>query len=342
MAVALAGCSDLQQSSAEPAIEFTKVPDAGLGRPGHTSEIEGRAIGARQGQRIVLFAKTNVWYVQPLSTSPFTSVDSDSRWKSKTHFGTEYAALLVNAGFSPPTQTSVLPAKGGGVVAVARVKGRGHEAVAASVTPRPLRFSGFDWEARSEPSDRGGKASQYEASNAWVDSKGRLHLRIRKGPWGWTNAEVRLKDSLGYGTYSFVVEDTRHLEPAAVMGMYMYDATAPRQNFREMDIELSQWGEPLNRNAQYAVQPYYVPANVVRFSTPPGKLIHSLRWAPGQADFRTTQGEGPGSIADQSFTSGVPSPGEESVFIALYAYMLARVPLTKETEVVVERFEYKP
>ncbi len=101
----------------------------------------------------------------------------------------------------------------------------------------------------------------------WI-LKGRLHLRITKGSDGWRCAEVRLEDSLGYGTYSFTVENSRRLEPAAVIGMYTFDDTAPRQNFREMNIEMSQWGEPVNKNAQFAIQPFYVPANVVRSPRP--------------------------------------------------------------------------
>jgi hypothetical protein len=344
--VVFGGCSSMRKQSAdtEPKIEFTKVPKASVGGPVQLGQIEGRVTGARRGQRIVLFTKTNVWYIQPYSSAPFTTIDSNSNWKSDTHFGIEYAALLVDPSFTPPTQTKTLPSKGGPVAAIARVRGTGFERVAQSVEPRNLRFSGFDWQVRSEPSDRGGLSSQYEPANASIDPQGRLHLKITRNGNGWKCAEIRLLDSLGYGTYTFTVENTGHLEPAAVIGFYTFDEGAPRQNYREMNIELSRWGDPLNKSAQYAVQPFYIPANVVRFSAPNGKVSHSLRWSPGRADFRSvaTDARSGTAIADYSFTSGVPSPGEETVFISLYAYGVARSPLTRETEVIVDRFEYKP
>src|ERR1700754_3130909 len=133
LAIVFGGCQKRPHPIAEPLIEFTKVPDAGFGGSAAIGEIEGRVIGARQDQRIVLFAKTNVWYVQPLATAPFTLVDSSFHWKSTTHFGTEYAALLVNTGFSPPAQTKLLPSKGGAVIAAAQVKGRGYESVVSAL-----------------------------------------------------------------------------------------------------------------------------------------------------------------------------------------------------------------
>jgi signal transduction histidine kinase len=82
--------------------------------------IEGRVGGARPGQQIVLYARSGVWYVQPYADQPFTSIRADSTWTNSTHLGTEYAALLVEPGYSPPTVTERLPAPGGGgVVAVA-------------------------------------------------------------------------------------------------------------------------------------------------------------------------------------------------------------------------------
>lgn len=85
--------------------------------------IEGRVIGARSGQRIVLYARSGAWFVQPFVDQPFTTIQSDSTWKSATHLGTEYAALLVDAEYRPVATTNVLPGIGGGVVAAAMVEG---------------------------------------------------------------------------------------------------------------------------------------------------------------------------------------------------------------------------
>src|SRR5258706_15673715 len=75
-----------------PTLAFSKVPAAEQESPYKTdiSErdyktdiIEGRATGARPGQRIVLYAKTDGrWGVGRQSGQPFTNVQTDGRWKA--------------------------------------------------------------------------------------------------------------------------------------------------------------------------------------------------------------------------------------------------------------------
>jgi PAS domain S-box-containing protein len=112
------------QNQSRPVIEFTKVPRASVGGPDRTDIIEGRVIRARPGQRIVLFAQWGTWYVQPLADQPFTTIQPDSKWRNLTHFGLQYAALLVDGDYQPPARIESLPSPGHGVVAVAVVNGR--------------------------------------------------------------------------------------------------------------------------------------------------------------------------------------------------------------------------
>ena len=179
-----------------PSIEFTRLPPAGEGSPDILNPIEGRVTGAQPGQRIVLFARSGVWWVQPLAENPFTSIQPDSQWKSSTHPGSAYAALLVDPGYQPPLTVNVLPQKGGLVHAVATAEG------AALVQPPPasLYFSGYEWTIRETPGSPGGSRNLYDTANASVDSRGFLHLRIGQKPSGWTSAEVFLSRSLGYGS----------------------------------------------------------------------------------------------------------------------------------------------
>ena len=161
----------------------------------------------------MLFARSGVWWVQPLTVEPFTKVEPDSTWKNRIHLGTEYAALLVEPGYRPPDTTEVLPRPGGGVIAVASVKGAGDF---AHRPKKILRFSGYEWDVREIPSDRGG-ANDYDAANAWTDAEGLLHLRLAQRDGRWTSAEVILTRPLGYGTYVFTVRDTSTLDPAAAL-----------------------------------------------------------------------------------------------------------------------------
>jgi hypothetical protein len=182
--------------------------------------------------------------------------------------------------------------------------------------------------------------------NAWTDANGLLHLRIAKRAGQWTCAEVHLTRSLGYGSYLFVVRDTSHLEPSAVLTMFTWDDQLADQNHREMNIEITRWGDLVSKNAQYVVQPFYVPANVARFTAPAGTLTHSFRWEPGRVAFRTVRGAasdgGSRAVAEHVFTSGVPSPGGESVHLTLYVFSNTSNPLQNDVEVVIEKFEYLP
>jgi hypothetical protein len=338
--LALHGCHS-KKTSAGPSIEFTRVPQAAEGSPDKLDIIEGRVTGVRPELQIVLYARSEKWWVQPLANEPFTKLRPDSTWTNSTHLGTEYAALLVETGFRPATTLDALPTRGGSVAAVAIVKG----SEPASKISKTLQFSGYEWRIRNAPSNRGG-GNNYDPSNAWTDSDGALHLRIAKVAGEWTCAEVSLTRSFGYGTYSFVVRDTSRLEAPAVFSIFTWDYAGTDQNNREMDIEVSRWGDPTSKNAQYVVKPFYVPENVSRFTLPSGRLTHSLRWEPGRVSFRTVRGSESINqarpVAEHLFTSGVPSPGVETVRMNLYIFRPTNVPLQNETEVVIEKFEYFP
>ncbi|NCA70656.1 MAG: hypothetical protein EOM91_11225 [Sphingobacteriia bacterium] len=101
-----------------PTIELTAVPRCGEG-PNRTGTIAGNTSGAEQGtHRLVIFAGTDRWYVQPYSAAPFTAIGRDGQWRTHTHLGHQYAAVLVTTGYTPPASTFALPQVGDGVLAV--------------------------------------------------------------------------------------------------------------------------------------------------------------------------------------------------------------------------------
>ena len=334
------GCSSRSESAA-PSIEFTRIPPAEAARTDKLDIIQGRVIGARPGQQIVLYARTGAWWIQPVTSPPFTNIQPDSSWINSTHLGSEYAALLVEPEYRPQAMMNALPNPGGDVVAVSTTEG----ATSGPTMSPPLYFSGYEWRVRNAPSSRGYRTNLYLPSNAWTDEGGALHLRVAKQSAEWTCAEVALTRSFGYGTYSFVVRDTSHLEPAIVFAMFTWDYAGGDQNNREMGIEISRWGDPTSKNAQYVIQPFYVPANVVRFTAPAGVFTHSFHWGPGKVSFKTARGSlndsAPDVISEYVFTAGVPSPGAESVRMAIYVYGKTD-NLMQDAEVVIEKFEYLP
>jgi len=340
-AILLGGCMS-RNVPVTPVLEITQVPVASLGGPDQMDSIEGRISNARPGEQIVLYAHSGVWWIQPLANQPYTKIDSDSTWRNITHLGTEYAALLVEAGYRPASKLATLPGEGNGVAAVTVVKGRAG-APAATV---PIHFSGYDWTARGTVSDHGGEPNQYSPANVWVDQKGYLHLHMGQRDGRWSCAEVSLNRSLGYGTYRFVVQDSAHLEPSAVLGMFTWDDVKSADLHNELDIELSRWGDPKGKNAEYVVQPFYAPENLSRFTAPAGVLTYSFRWEQGTVTFKTIGVSSTDSeakpISEHTFTSGIPAAAKETVHIDLYDFHHSESSSHQPVDAVIEKFEFVP
>jgi len=128
--------------------------------------------------------------------------------------------------------------------------------------------------------------------------------------------------------------------------MNTYDEFAGEQHFRELDLAIGRWGDATNKkNAQYGVQPFYVPGNLVEFTEPPGTMTHSLHWESGLASFKTVRGPsqaGVTVVSEHVFVSGVPSPGQEVINLAFFVVASKQNSLQNENEVVIEKFEYRP
>jgi hypothetical protein len=326
-----------------PSIEFTTIPQADAGGPGTLASVAGRVTGVRPNQRIVLFARSDQgWWVQPFRSRPFTDIGSDATWKNEIHLGQEYAALLVDADYRPPATAETLPEIGSGIVAVARVSGTGKFVAPA---PKTIAFSGYDWLVRQTQNDRHGM-NDYDGRNVSVDSEGHLHLSLTERDGRWTSADVRLTRSLGYGTYSFDVRDTSQLDASAAFSMYTFDPLGSDQNFRELTVDVSRWGEPGNLNGQFVVQPDTVPANVFRFAIPAGVVTYSFRWEPGRVSFKAVRKSGTPRgdivIAERLFTARVPTAGAERPQLTLLYDRSAARPPAKAAEVVVEKFTFLP
>jgi hypothetical protein len=342
-AVALVACRS-ERSQETPSISFTKIPPAAQGGRERVDTISGRVSGARPGQQVVIYAHSGQWWVQPWPDHPFISIKADSTWNTETHLGFEYAALLVEPDYHPLPTMDVAPTQGGSVALVTIVKGVGTPQFAPTGS---LKFSGYDWGVRMIASDRGGTNNLYDPENAWTDASGALHMQIKKKSGRWSCAEIFLNRSLGYGTYSVTVRDTSRLEPAAVFSMFTFEEWAGEQYYREMDVEVGRWGDAANKNnAQYVIQPFYIPGNLFAFAAPSGTLTYVLRWESGHATFKTFRGRSAGAgaqlVSEHEFTSGIPVPRKARPRLIFYVVASDGTPMQKPSEVVVEKFEYLP
>src|SRR6516165_4562505 len=119
-AVLCQACRRLHSGDA-PSITFTRIPQADPAGSARNDIIEGRVTGASPGQKIVLYAKTGKWWVQPLIDQPITDLRPNFSWTNATHLGSHYAALLVKDGYRPQSALDSLPHTDANVLAVAVV-----------------------------------------------------------------------------------------------------------------------------------------------------------------------------------------------------------------------------
>src|SRR4051794_38180284 len=103
---------------------------------------------------------------------------------------------------------------------------------------REISFSGYTWtvkNSRSAAVGPGPNVFSDSTNNVWVDSRGRLHLKIVDAGGTWTCAEVIAQASLGYGTYR-VTYDTSvdAFDPSVVLALFTWKDSAPQWH-REID-----------------------------------------------------------------------------------------------------------
>lgn len=239
--------------------------------------------------------------------------------------------------------------------------GNAQPSLAKSVDPRKaadsnsdsrrLKFSGFEWIVKSS-SSRVGPGPNYFADsndNVTVDTQGRLHLRITQHDGRWYCAEVVSARSFGYGTYRFYLDSNiDNMDPQAVLGMFTWN-DAPAYNHREIDIEVSRWGQVKNRNCQFVVQPYTRRQNILRFQIPSAlqSSTHSFVWKPGNVSFQSAKGYSatPQSglvIEEHVFTEGIPLAGGENARLNLWLFFGRSPDDHKDVEVVIREFEFVP
>ena len=106
-------------------VEITGIPPyQPEGGPDTRADISGKVAGEiTPGLKVVIYARADAWYIQPL---PYTThlIEPDGTWKSWTHTGSNYAALVVQPDFKPFTRLDVLPQVDGDVVARTVVEGK--------------------------------------------------------------------------------------------------------------------------------------------------------------------------------------------------------------------------
>jgi hypothetical protein len=94
------------------------------GGPDTRADISGKVSGDVSTEyKVVVYARADAWYIQPTPYS-MIPIQADNTWKSWTHTGSNYAALVVRRDYKPLTRLDVLPQVDRDVLARAIVEGK--------------------------------------------------------------------------------------------------------------------------------------------------------------------------------------------------------------------------
>jgi hypothetical protein len=205
-----------------------------------------------------------------------------------------------------------------------------------------IRFSGYNWTVKTSSGQKVGPGPNYFGDEAIEVVPEGLKIRVVEQDGRYLCGEIVSKQSFGYGTYRFTLaSNIDNLAPNLVLGLFTW-SDDPEYDHRELDVEISKWGDPDNDNAQFVVQPYNAPDHLIRFSIPAGLAVstYEFTWAPGRVDFRA---EGPKSatIKTQTFTRRVPAEGGENARINLWL-VSGRPPQSGSKEIIISKFEFLP
>jgi hypothetical protein len=108
-------------------VEITEAPAYDCGGVDKLDSIAGKVTGVRGDYRVVIYAHAcnGVLYVQPTIAAPFTRIAEDGSFDAYIHLGHTYYVLLVTPDYKPKPELSQVPAVGGDVLAVGRIRARG-------------------------------------------------------------------------------------------------------------------------------------------------------------------------------------------------------------------------
>jgi hypothetical protein len=352
--VALASLAAISLNAA-PSIEITNVPPYGS-----FSDLGGRVLnGDPSTQRMAVFIYLPFagWWSKPYCNPQLTVIQPNGSWTADITTGgsdelaTKITALLVPATYAEPCVEGLaaLPAN---VLA---------QALASATVEREdpsirrINFSGYDWWVKSSSNSVGPGPNYFSDStnNIWLDSQGRLHLRITNRSNQWQCAEIVTKRTFGNGSYRFELDSAAdNLNANVVLGLFTW-SDDPAYTHREIDIECSRWGNTADaNNAQYVIQPWDTSGHLTRYAVPSGltNSTHLFIWETNRVTFQSLRGgytptpDATNVISAWTFTNAaaVPQTGDENVRINLWLYNGYPPTDSNEVEVIIRSFQFVP
>jgi uncharacterized protein (TIGR03437 family) len=342
LTVALLCAVQLGSQSTTPVISITAIPAWG-----QDGQVTGAISGVVSQLNLWLFAFVPDvgWVYLPQGCGPVPMQGGQFSVNAAPsiiqRYATRYSAYLVPATLMIPCNNPT-PSIDFGIQ---------RNAVASATIMRlpqysTISFGGLEWFVKDAPVQVSPGPQFFIKDNVFVDSFGQLHLKLTPCGNTWCASEIYTKQTVGYGTYRFVVNTAAgSIDPNVTLGLFSWDAQAADQNNREWDIEFGKWGNPnANTNAQFVVQPYNGPNNIQRFLLGPfAPSTHTVSWSASQVGFASSHSGG--TVSQWTFNGGVipvPTPGDVHLHINFYLAMGPSPRVNAPQEVVIGGFQYTP
>ena len=266
--------------------------------------------------------------------------------------------LLALSLLPPPLQVAAVGSGAGAAGGQPPAAG----ATSGPTAPHSITFSKRSWLLKDSGGGKAGPGPNFfNQSNAAVDTRGRLHLRITPhGGAGWACAEVYAATPLGLGRYRWVVDTALSagfggaaadagMGPHVVLGMFLY-----RDDAHELDIEFSRWGGGYGagKTADYAVQPWSPHLPTALHWTEPldaAPTYHQLDWSADSVKFESglLQPDGTAGAVLQrwAFANASRIPAAEGMLARMNFWLFrgrANMSAGARPEVVIRSFDHTP
>lgn len=241
-----------------------------------------------------------------------------------------------------------------------------HKAPLNTTSLETLLFFGHQWLVTHSKDAIGPGPNRFAKENTWVDQEGKLHLKVSKHAktHEWESSQISSLTSFGYGTYKthFIVKNKHYWDDNIVFGAFTWDDQIDHSliNFnREIDFEISKWGDSKLMDLQYVIQPVSdfpsenkLGDNHNRFTldwSANQKVFYTMKWGPKEITFKT-------SVFDEIKNTEItlneyeyrgdlnPTPGNAKFQFNLWLYQGKPLSPSKflDTEIIIDHFDFSP
>ena len=214
-----------------------------------------------------------------------------------------------------------------------------------------ILFSGYEWAVKESLRKQTGPGNNYfsgSKENIYVDSDGKLHLRITHKDDKWFCPEVKITKSLGTGRYYFYLYPlAQPLDKDVVIGLFLYDREDTSNFHKEVDIEISQWGLDTMVNSQYVIQPKESDAYKFQTDFSIGTK-HLIEVKKKKISFKSFYGTPDSSDIPLEYSSHSFNPEysystiTDRISMNVWLYHTSEPSNLKEFEVIISHFEFEP